>query len=195
MSTKRTRFPARSARVLVAAAVLTLVTLISVLACAPPPQTPTQADATAGLSICFSKEGDDDTAGSAELRKALGQRLAGAGYKLVEKGRCDIRLHWSYTFETRGGDSSYTSVTFTIRGRTDDVLEKIKVERNRGDAPIEKPDLIAVPIVNAMNASPKLAAYAASRRRPAGARDGGAGSADAGTTELGTTDSGASVAP
>jgi len=47
-------------------------------------------------------------------------------------------------------------------------------ERQR-DAPIESPDLIAIPIVNAMNASPKLAAYASTRRRPAADRvDAGA---------------------
>ena len=150
--------------------------LASLLACAPAPQAPNHADATGGLSVCFNKEdSEDETVGGPALRRALGTRLEGAGYKLVEKGRCDVRLRWNFTTTTRGGDTSYTSVSFVIRGRTEDVLERIKVERNRGDAPIESPDLIAIPIVNAMNASPKLAAYASTRRRPAADRvDAGA---------------------
>ena len=155
-------------RIIVVTAALTVI-LLPAAACQPPPATPTRADSTAGLSVCWRPDDAGDDEAGLVLRRALRARLETAGYKTVAGGRCDIQMQWTYTAATKGGDVSFTSTTLVVRGKGDQLIEKYRVEFMRGDAPIQEPDRVAVRLVNEMNASAKLAAYAANRRSlPAG---------------------------
>lgn len=97
---------------------------------------------------------------SAKLRRALGERLEAAGYTLVAKD-CDLRLAWAYTTATRNEGSDFRSISVTIKARKEDrILDLVKIHLDPDAAPIHQPDRVAIPVVNAMNASPRLATYA-----------------------------------
>jgi hypothetical protein len=146
---------------------------LGMFACAakPTPLTPTSADATKGMSVCWkSVEESSDAASSeesAKLRRAIGERLEAAGYTLVAKD-CDLRLAWAYTTAQRNDGSDFRSISVTIKARKEDrILDLVKLHLDPDMAPIDQPERVAIPVVNAMNASPRLATYA--KEHPRGA--------------------------
>ncbi len=155
----------RSPFTIARAGVTTAVMALAIQACAPPPAVPTRAGPTAGLSVCWQEKSEDEVV-NAPLREAMRVRLTGAGYTLVSK-RCDVRLHWRYTTNNPlRGQRRYTSATLEIRGVGSKPIDEVYVDGARAEATFDEPDRIAIGLVNAMNASAKLAAYAATRRGP-----------------------------
>jgi hypothetical protein len=158
----------------------TSVFCVGIFACAKPtPLTPTSADATKGMSVCWKSIEESSSAApssdatttttttatttgdeSLKLRRAIGERLESAGYTLVAKD-CDLRLAWAYTTATRNEGSDFRSISVTIKARKEDrILDLVKLHLDPDAAPIDQPDRVAIPVVNAMNASPRLATYA-----------------------------------
>lgn len=121
---------------------------------------PTNATATKSLAICWRDPDKGDDASDTTLMNALKARLSSAGYHVLTKGVCDIDLSWKLA--TRGhrneDDESYREVTLTVRG--DGPLDVIRLSFGPGDVPTSEPDRLAILMVNALNASTKVADFA-----------------------------------
>jgi hypothetical protein len=152
---------------------LSLVVVLGALsACGrPPPATPTMAEATKDVVVCWSAKVDgpdpDDiglTAEQISLRHAIERRLTGAGYALSHK-KCDVRIRWNNTWgRARGEERSYHASTLTLFTPKGEVIDVVQYEFERDHFPVEEPDRLAIMFVNSMNASPKMSAFAARRR-------------------------------
>lgn len=152
-------------------AVLAPATVILSACGRPPPATPTKAEATKSLLICWGKahtEGPDpEDIGAAEesiaLRKAIQQRLEGAGYTLASK-KCELRVRWHDSWQSRGGDKGYSGATLTLFTPKGEVIDTVQYELDRNHFPLEEPDRLAILFVNSINASAKVGAYAERQR-------------------------------
>jgi hypothetical protein len=108
-----------------------------------------------GLSVCWREPDQGDEGVSRALRITLGQRLVAAGYELVHS-RCDLHLDWGFHVHGPSYDKAFRSARLIIRTR-DEVVEKLKFEFSATDAPANESDRLAIILVNAINASPKVA--------------------------------------
>jgi hypothetical protein len=138
-----------------------LVLAVLAIACDHPiAAVPTMATATKSLAICWRDPDKVDDASDTSLMNAIKSRLASAGYRVLTKGVCDIDFGWK--FSTKGtrneDDESYREVTLTVRG--DGPLDVIHLSFGPGEVPTSDPDRLAILVVNALNASAKVAAYA-----------------------------------
>lgn len=138
-----------------------LLTVVFAIACDHPiAAVPTMATSTKTLAICWRDPDKGDDASDTALMNAIKSRLSSAGYHVLTKGVCDIDLSWK--FSTRGhrneDDESYREATVTVRG--DGPLDVLRLSFGPGDVPTGDPDRLAILIVNALNASAKVAEYA-----------------------------------
>ena len=127
----------------------------------PIPAVPTSATATKDLVICWRDPDQGDDASNASMIHAMAKALRGAGYQVVTKGICEISLEWQLA--SRGHenefDSSYREATLTVRdGST--FIDKVQLEWGPGQVPTDDPNRLAILLVNALNASAKVAQYA-----------------------------------
>lgn len=140
----------------------TWLAVLLVVACDHPiVAVPTTATATKGLVICWRDADQGDEGASSTLITVMAKHLRAAGYHVVTKGTCDISLEWA--FASRGHDnefdSSYREATLTVRdGST--FIDKIKLEWGPGEVPTDDSNRLAILLVNALNASAKVAEYA-----------------------------------
>jgi len=133
-----------------------LVAVVLVSACDRPlAVAPTKA-ITPGLSVCWREPDAGDEATDRAVRRAIGKRLKDAGYVLTT-GSCDIGVEWGYTTKGRDYDMAFRTARLSIRGRGDALLEHRDFEFGPSDLPIEDPDRLAIVLVNAVNASRKVA--------------------------------------
>ncbi len=138
-----------------------LVALLCAIACDHPiVAVPTMATTTKTLAICWRDPDKADDQSDTALMNAFKSRLASAGYRVLTKGVCDIDVSWKLSMRgTRNeDDESYREVTLTVRG--DGPLDVIHLSFGPGDVPTNDPDRLAVLMVNALNASAKVAEYA-----------------------------------
>jgi hypothetical protein len=121
---------------------------------------PTMATSTKTLAICWRDPDKGDDASDTALMNAFKSRLSSAGYHVLTKGVCDIDVSWklSTSGHRNEDDMSYREVTLTVRG--DGPLDMIHLSYGPGDVPTSDPDRLAILMVNALNASAKVAAYA-----------------------------------
>jgi hypothetical protein len=138
--------------------------LAFVVACVQPLAiAPTTATGTKDLVVCWhDAEDEEDSASSEAIMNAVGKHLHEAGYRVVAKGACDIRVTWELASLGRvnENDSSYGEVRVNVRERNLDLVDTMRFVFTRGQVPTGDSDLLATVIVNAVNASPKVAAYA-----------------------------------
>ena len=156
-----------------------LVTLSLVVACDHPiAAVPTMATSTKTLAICWRDADKGDDASDTALMNAIKTRLGSAGYRVLTKGVCDIDISWKFSSRGTHGedDMSYRDVTLTVRG--DGPLDVIHLTFNAGDVPAGDYDRLAILMVNALNASAKVAEYARKNDAPK-LRNVGSDSADA----------------
>lgn len=126
-------------------------------ACARPlPAVPTAAGATKTLTICWREK---DEADEGALHDALTSRLRGAGYALSAHD-CDVGLEIATAWKRERAHSGYERATMVVRSN-DAVVDKIQMAFEPDDVPEDEPDRLAILLVNALNASAKVAALAA----------------------------------
>lgn len=153
-------------------ALSTFLAVMALAACGrPPPATPTKAEATKDLLVCWyaPNEGPDPeevgaTPEAVALRRSIHTRLEGAGYKLASK-KCELRVRWHDTWKERGGDKGYTAATLTLFTPKGEVIDVVQYELERNNFPVEEPDRLAILFVNSINGSAKVAAYADKQRQ------------------------------
>jgi len=137
----------------------------------PPPATPTKAEATKDLVVCWAAptEGPDpEEIGvrpeAIALRRAVRKRIEEAGYTLAPK-KCDLRVRWHDDWKERGGDKWFSKATLTMFTPKGEVIDVVEYELERRNYPVEEPDRLAILFVNSMNGSAKVAAYAEKQRQ------------------------------
>jgi hypothetical protein len=138
-----------------------LATLVFMIACDHPiVAVPTMATSTKSLAICWRDPDKGDDASDTALMNAIKSRLSSAGYHVLTKGVCDIDLSWkaSTSGHTNEDDMSYREVQLTVRG--DGPLDVIHLSYGPGEVPASDADRLAILMVNALNASAKVAEYA-----------------------------------
>lgn len=116
---------------------------------------PTKA-MTPGLSVCWREPDSGDEGTDRALRLAMGKRLEQAGYVLTPRS-CDLGVDWGYTTKGRDYDMAFRTARLSVRGRGNKLLEHRDFEFGPSDLPIEDPDRLAIVLVNAVNASTKVA--------------------------------------
>ncbi len=135
----------------------------AVSACSTKPAAaPAPPAATRGVSICLPAEAptaEDDV----RLRQAIGQELTTAGYDLVSTS-CDLGIGWTYSTISRDGVRGFQSISVTLHARHENrTLDLVKLVLDSDEAPVSNPERVAIPVVRAISASPRLAAYAGER--------------------------------
>jgi hypothetical protein len=127
---------------------------------------PTMATSTKTLAICWRDPDKGDDSADTALMNAIKSRLSSAGYHVLTKGVCDIDVSWKLSMKgTRSEeDESYREVTMTVRG--DGPLDVIRLSFGPGEVPTKEPDRLAILMVNALNASSKVADYARKNDAP-----------------------------
>jgi hypothetical protein len=111
-----------------------------------------------GIQVCWQPEdqGDDLEPVQRELHKAVGQRLADAGYRLVARG-CDLQVFYQYT--TKGvGLGSFRTVHVVLRDDIGKFMDRFALDFAPSEAPADEPDRVAILLVNGVNDSAKVAA-------------------------------------
>jgi len=110
-----------------------------------------------GQSVCWRALDAGDAGLDRALRVAIGKRLESAGYALVPTA-CDLSVSWGYTTKGRDFDMAFRTARLSVRGRGDAMLEHRTFEFGPSDLPIDDPDRLAIVLVNAVNASARVAA-------------------------------------
>jgi hypothetical protein len=116
---------------------------------------PTKAPKS-GLSVCWRAA---DAAGRGlnhDVRAAIGKQLEAAGYRVVPR-ECDLRLSLNYTLEDGASGLSFRAAQLAVRDRDRALLFDESFKFGSDDVPIGRPDRLAIVLVNAMNASSKVA--------------------------------------
>ena len=142
---------------------LFLALTVGVIACDHPIiAVPTHATATKTLIVCWRDPDSGDDASDRPLMMALKAQLISSGYHVVTKGVCEIDI--GYKTHARGqrneGDDSFRDITITVRGDNNIPVDVIHLEYASGEVPADNLDRVAILMVNAINASAKLADYA-----------------------------------
>lgn len=123
---------------------------------------PTHATATKTLIVCWRDPDSGDDSTDRPLMMAFKARLITAGYHVITKGVCEISI--GYKTQTKGyrneDDDAFREVTITVRGDYDKPVDVIRLEFGAGEVPANNLDRLAILMVNALNASAKLAEYA-----------------------------------
>jgi hypothetical protein len=155
-----------------------VVVALGAAGCETPIQAvPTMATTTQGLAVCWSPPDEGDAAsGTGELKKAVGARLGSAGYRLVTAGHCDLRLSWDLKSQEHNGTHGYREVTLIMRDGKGTFVDRAHMEFLQWDVPVAEPDRLAILMVNAVNASAKVATlHKGPCLKPARASDGAGG--------------------
>ncbi|HEY1954425.1 MAG TPA: AgmX/PglI C-terminal domain-containing protein [Polyangiaceae bacterium] len=129
---------------------------------------PTHARAP-GLSVCWRDVDDSDLGLERPVRVAIGKRLEAAGYTLVKHG-CDLAVGWSFTTRGHGSDTAFWGLRMTVRRGDGTLVDHGERTFGPSDLPADDPDRLAMVVVNALNASPKVAAVTHSEPRPVNGR-------------------------
>jgi hypothetical protein len=148
---------------------------------APHAVSPTKA-ATRGLSVCWYEAVAADQRANRDVRKAIAKQLEAAGYRVIPRD-CDLRLSLSYTLEDGAIGLSFRTAQFAVRDRTRAPLLDETFKFGSSEVPIGEPDRLAIVLVNAMNASSKVAAVV-----PPAPGDAGSGSPPAASPPPGAFD-------
>lgn len=142
---------------------LALVGGLLALSCGRPiAAVPTSAGPSRGLSICWVKTDATYTGTRRALHEAIKTRLEGAGYLLVERA-CDLRLWWNWYSRNDTTFEAFLAVDLKVQNGSGDLIDKIRLEYGATEVPVSEPDRLAILMVNAINASSKVAAVARAR--------------------------------
>lgn len=137
-----------------------VVALLFAPACDKPlAVSPTKAP-TAGLSVCWRDPDDGDLGIDRALRTTLANRLKAAGYVLVKRG-CDLSVSWAYTTRGNDDDNAFRTARITVRTGDGTLLDEHDFQFGQSDLPADDADRLAIVLVNAINASPKIATMVA----------------------------------
>lgn len=156
-----------------------LLFAIVIAGCTKPAIEPTSAPAaTKSVVVCW-RDRPEESGDKGALREAVGSRLRSAGYNL-QKNDCALGIKWTFKEDMRNGTHVYSSATLTLLDSEKKEVETMQFEIERHHVPVSEPERLATLFVNAMNASAKLADYAAARAKSASEAetDAGAGAAD-----------------
>jgi len=118
------------------------------------------ATATKALVICWTVPSTASDEQKVFLT-AFKARLEGAGYDLTSRV-CDIDFAYGFGWREEAGDKYWREVTLVVSDGSGEV-EKIKLEFEGYDFPLDKPDRLAIVLVNRLNASDTLAKLARER--------------------------------